>query len=73
MVAAGAYEALGLLKMQHISQFLPLVIVGFLVAALVGWFAIQWLLGYLNKHSLYIFAAYCAVVGAICVIFQLIG
>ena len=73
MVAAGAYEALGLLKMQHISQFLPLVIVGFLVAALVGWFAIHWLLGYLNKHSLYIFAAYCAVVGAICVIFQLIG
>ena len=73
MLAAGGYEALGLLKMQHLSQFLPLVVVGFIAAALVGWFAIKWLLGYLNKHSLYVFAAYCAVVGALCVVFQLIG
>ena len=73
LIAAGAYEALGLFKMQHLSQFLPLVAVGFIAAAIVGWFAIKWLLGYLNKHSLYVFAAYCAVIGAICVIFQLIG
>ena len=50
-----------------------MVLIGFIVAAIVGWFAIKWLLGYLNKHSLYIFAAYCAVVGAICVIFQLLS
>ena len=72
MLAAGAYEALGLVKLPHLSQFLPAVAVGFVAAAVVGWFAIQWLLGYLNKHSLYVFAAYCAVLGAICVIFQLI-
>jgi len=42
-----------------------LLAVGFFTAAVVGWFAIKWLIGYLSKHSLYIFAAYCAVVGTI--------
>ncbi len=73
MVAAGAYEALGLLKMPGISQFLPLVVVGLVTAATVGWLAIKWLLAYLNRHSLYIFAAYCAVLGAACIIFQILG
>ena len=73
LIAAGAYEALDLRKIGHLSQFLPMVTIGFVIAAIVGWFAIKWLLGYLNKHSLYVFAAYCAVVGAICILFQLIG
>ena len=72
MLAAGAYEALGLFKLPNLSQFIPSVAVGFLAAAVVGWFSIKWLLGYLNKHSLYIFAAYCAVLGAVCVIFQIL-
>jgi len=70
MLAAGAYEAFGLLKMPGLGQFLPLLLVGFSAAAVVGWLAIKWLLGYLNKHSLYIFATYCAVVGVICVVLQ---
>ena len=73
LVAAGAYEAFGLRHISHLSQFLPIVAVGFIAAAIVGWFAIKWLLGYLNKNSLYLFAGYCAVVGTICIIFQLIG
>ena len=73
MLAAGAYEALGLLKMQHLSQFLPLIVVGFITAAVVGWLSIKWLLGFLNKHSLYIFAAYCALIATVCVIFNFIG
>jgi undecaprenyl-diphosphatase len=73
MLAAGAYEALGLVKTPHLGQFLPLILTGFVAAAIVAWWAIKWLLAYLNKNSLYIFAAYCAVVGAICVVFQLLG
>jgi len=38
---------------------------GFVTAAIVGWFAIKWLIDYLSKHSLYVVAAYCAVVGTI--------
>jgi undecaprenyl-diphosphatase len=73
LLAAGAYEALDLRKIAHLSQFLPLVAVGFIAAAVVGWFAIKWLLGYLNKNSLYVFAGYCAVVGALCVVFAILG
>ena len=70
MLAAGAYEALGLFKLQNLSQFLPLVMIGFVVAAIVGWLAIKWLLEYLNKHSLYVFAAYCAVIAVLCISLQ---
>ena len=65
MLAAGGYETLDVLKMPNLSQFLPLLAGGFVTAAIVGWFAIKWLIDYLSKHSLYVFAAYCAVVGAI--------
>jgi len=73
MLAAGAYEALDLRHIAHLSSFLPLLAVGFVTAAIVGWFAIKWLLNYLNKNSLYIFAAYCAVVGAICIALQFLA
>lgn len=72
MLAAGGYQSLDLLKMSGVSSFLPLLAVGFVVAAFVGWLAVKWLLGYLAKHSLYIFAVYCAIIGATCLIFTLI-
>ncbi len=71
MLAAGAYESLGLLKMSGLGQFLPLLAVGMIAAAMVGWLAIKWLLGYLNKHSLYAFAAYCALMGVVVLFLQL--
>lgn len=72
MLAAGGYQSLDLLKMSGVSSFLPLLAVGFVVAAFVGWLAVKWLLGYLAKHSLYIFAVYCAIIGATCLIFTLL-
>lgn len=65
MLAAGAYEMLDVLQMPNLAEFLPLLAVGFITAAVVGWFAIKWLIDYLSKRSLYVFAAYCAVVGTI--------
>ena len=65
MLAAGGYQMLDLIRMPNLGTFLPLLAVGFVTAAIVGWFAIKWLIAYLSKHSLYIFAAYCAVVGTI--------
>jgi len=65
LLAAGGYEMLDVIKMPNLSEFLPLLAVGFITAAVVGWFAIKWLINYLSKHSLYVFAAYCGVVGAI--------
>lgn len=63
MLAAGAYEMLDVLRMPNLGAFLPLLAVGFITAAVTGWLAIRWLIGYLGRHSLYAFAAYCAAVG----------
>jgi undecaprenyl-diphosphatase len=65
MLAAGAYESLGMLKMHNLGAFLPLLAVGFVTAGIVGWLSIRWLINYISKHSLYIFAAYCAALGII--------
>jgi undecaprenyl-diphosphatase len=71
LLAASGYKSISLLKMGHLGQFLPLLLVGLVTAAIVGWLAIKWLLAYLGKHSLYNFAAYCAVAGVVCLFFQL--
>jgi hypothetical protein len=42
---------------------LPSLAAGFLAAALVGFFAIRWLLRFLARRSLWVFAAYCALAG----------
>lgn len=65
MLAAGAYEMLDVIRMPNLGSFLPLLAVGFAAAAIVGWFAIKWLIGYLSGHSLYVFAAYCAALGVL--------
>ncbi len=71
MLAAGAYESLDLLKMPGLTEFIPTLLVGFITAAIIGWLAIRWLMDYLNKNSLYVFAVYCALVGAITLSFHL--
>lgn len=72
MAAAGAYETLDLLKISNLSTFLPPLIMGFVTAAVIGWLAIKWLLGYLSRHSLYPFAAYCAAMGAAVLVIQVL-
>ncbi len=72
MLAAGAYEMLDVLKMPNLNQFIPLLLTGFIAAAITGWFAIKWLILYLNKNSLYIFAAYCAIIGSILLFVQVL-
>lgn len=71
LLAAGGYETLDMLKqVPDLGNFLALLAVGFVTAAVVGWFAIKWLLAYLNRNSLYVFAVYCAIVAAICAVLQ---
>lgn len=70
MLAAGGYEMLDVINLPNPVSILPALAIGFIVAAIVGWFAIRWLLAYLGKHSLYIFAGYCAFVGLSLAIIQ---
>lgn len=65
LLAAGAYESIQVIEMTGTRSFLPYLFTGFAAAAVVGWLSIKWLLGYLGKHSLYVFAAYCAALGTL--------
>jgi undecaprenyl-diphosphatase len=73
MLAAGAYEMLDVLKLPDLATFLPTLIVGFIIAAIVGWLAIRWLMRFLDHHSLYVFAGYCAVMGSLVLIYGLVS
>ncbi len=72
LLAAGAYQSIEVINMAGTIDFLPTLITGSVTAGVVGWFSIKWLLNYLNKHSLYIFAIYCALVGAILLLAQIL-
>jgi undecaprenyl-diphosphatase len=59
MLAAGVFSILDLLEVPELGSFLPILAVGFIAAAVVGYLSIRWLLSFLNRHSLIYFAAYC--------------
>jgi len=64
MVAAGLLSLIELQNIPNLSQFLPLMAVGFFTAGIVGFFTIRWLLGYITNHSLMPFAIYCLILGS---------
>ncbi|HEY9152250.1 MAG TPA: undecaprenyl-diphosphatase UppP [Anaerolineales bacterium] len=69
MLAAGGYESLSIIKAHILHTILAPLAVGFVVAAVIGWFSIRWLISFVSKNSLYWFAGYCAIVAALCVVF----
>jgi undecaprenyl-diphosphatase len=74
MLAAGGYETFKLFKSpQMVTSILPQIIVGFVVAAIVGYFAIRWLLKYLTRRPLYDFAIYCTALGLITLVYYLVA
>ncbi len=62
---AGAYKLLGLVGSGMASTQTPTLIAGFVAAGVTGYLAIRFLLDYLQRHTLYVFAFYCWVVGLI--------
>jgi len=73
MLGAGGYQMSAVARLPGVTDFLPALAVGFITAAIVGWFSVRWLISYLSKHSLYVFSVYCALVGAIVLAIHLIG
>jgi len=68
ILGAGALQLGKLLASGGVSgQLVPLVL-GFLSAAASGYLCIELLLSYLRRGKLYIFAIYCWVVGATCLL-----
>ena len=72
MLGAGGYQMVDVARMPGLMEFLPALVVGFITAAIVGWFAVRWLLRYLAEHSLYIFSAYCALIAVIVLTFHFV-
>ncbi|MBV6393520.1 MAG: Undecaprenyl-diphosphatase [Anaerolineales bacterium] len=64
LMAAGLYETVQVILQPNTTEFLPILIAGFVTSAIVGWVAIRWLLEYLRNHSLYVFSLYCLLAGA---------
>jgi undecaprenyl-diphosphatase len=49
------------------------MLIGAVVSAVVGYLAIRGLLAYLRRHSLYLFAGYCVIVGLLVIVLYLSG
>jgi len=69
MLAAGGLSTYQMVtEVTNLSEFLPIMAIGFLTAMVVGYIAIRWLLKFLTKHSLIYFSIYCAVLGVITIL-----
>ena len=68
MPAAALVALLQLESLPSAADLVAPVIVGFVAAAIIGYITIRWLLHYLANRSLYPFAIYCAVLGALVLI-----
>jgi undecaprenyl-diphosphatase len=65
MLAAGVYSTYQMVtEVPDVMSFLPIMAVGFLTAAIVGYLSIRWLLKFLVNHSLATFSIYCAALGS---------
>jgi len=70
MLAAGLMAGLDLLEVPFPSGFLPVLLAGFITAAVVGYGCIHWLLRFLARRSLYLFAGYCVLLSWSVLIFS---
>ncbi len=58
MLAAGFLSLFDLFEVPNLSSFLAPMLTGFIASALVGYLAIHWLLQFIARRPLYVFAAY---------------
>jgi undecaprenyl-diphosphatase len=68
LIAAGVIAAKDLTGIPNFTAYLPSLALGFLAAAVAGFLSIHWLLGYLAKRSMNIFAWYRIGFGALCLV-----
>jgi len=65
MLAAGALTLVDFLSMPNQAELLPSFIPGFIASAISGYLAIRWLLAFLTRYPLLIFAIYCSIFGLV--------
>jgi undecaprenyl-diphosphatase len=72
MLGAGLIAAKDLIDLPNFGAYVLPIAVGFMVAAVVGYASIRWLLGYLARHSMEAFGTYCVVAGGLCLLLALV-
>jgi len=72
LLGAGVLAIGDLVTAGSLAADLPALSIGFVAAAVSGYLCIRWLLGYLQRRSLIVFAAYCAFFGLFCLAVALI-
>jgi undecaprenyl-diphosphatase len=65
MLGAGVMSIKNLFAVPNLSEFLPVLLVGFITSGVVGFISIHWLLKFLNKNKLGLFSFYCVVISLI--------
>ena len=66
IIGAGVWQLKDLFASSEWIDHLGTLIVGFGVAAVVGYVCIRFLLRHLRQGKLYAFALYCALAGSVC-------
>jgi undecaprenyl-diphosphatase len=72
LLGAGVLAIGDLVSAGSLAADLPALSIGFVTAAVSGYLCIRWLLGYLQRRNLTVFAAYCALFGLFCLIVALV-
>lgn len=68
IAAAGLMQLLMLAREGGMDESIPLLVAGFVTAGLTGYLCVKYLLAYLQKGTLYVFAAYCWTVATVSLI-----
>jgi undecaprenyl-diphosphatase len=72
ILGAGMYKLMDLIGSGGLGEHTGALALGFASAAVSGYFCIRWLLRYLVRHPLYVFAAYCLFFGVFNLILALL-
>jgi undecaprenyl-diphosphatase len=65
LAGAGLISLIDFFRLPNPSQYLAVIIPGCLVAFIVGYLSISWLIRYVQSHSLYPFSLYCFLLGSL--------
>ncbi|PWH16022.1 MAG: undecaprenyl-diphosphatase UppP [Anaerolineae bacterium] len=68
LTGAGLVSLVDLSRLPNPTQYLPIILPGCLVALLVGYLSIYWLVRFVQNRPLYIFSAYCLILGIIVIL-----
>jgi undecaprenyl-diphosphatase len=71
LIAAAVLAVKDLLELPGFASYLPSLAVGFAASAIVGFASIHWLLSYLARRPMNVFAWYRVAMGALCLGFYL--